>query len=579
MNRGSSIVALTLVLGSAFLADEIVAQPPTSGSKKADGKEKKKLRKKMAAMAAKEKDKGPPAVVKTPVRKPGQRGYPAEVAALVDEIIDANLKEEEIPASPGCSDAEFIRRVTLDIIGRIPTADRVKEFLADTSSDKRDRLVDELLADPRYGRNFGTIWHHLLIEPNDDNRRLIDASFGEWMANEFNKNTGWDKIVFDLLTAAGTKSENPATVFFLSHVEGAQRRELKPQEIAGAATQRFLGIQYQCAECHSHPFTGFKQQDFWSIAAFFGKTEADHVDKKDEKRGTNEPKIMEHRPGARPTIEIPESTLKPSEPKFPDSRQTFATNKEASLRAAFASWLTGPRNKDFPKAAVNRMWSHFFGRGFVNPIDDFRPDNPATCPEALDLLATEFTKGGCDLKHLIRVICSTQAYQRTSDALPDNKDDEKCFSHMALKQMSTDALYASLETALGEPIARGNANEYVGKKGRGAGTKGEFLRFFNTSVERNFSVDYNHGVPQVLRLMNADFAGGDNAVLHTIVGKSGGKAEFVIRELYLATLARNPTEKELELMTSLVGRSATPKAGYAAVQWVLLNSSEFALNH
>jgi len=150
---------------------------------------------------------------------------------------------------------------------------------------------------------------------------------------------------------------------------------------------------------------------------------------------------------------------------------------------------------------------------------------------------------------------------------------------MALKQMSSDVLYASLETALGEQITRGNANEYAGKKRQATGTKGEFLRFFNTSIERDFSVDYTHGVPQVLRLMNADFAAGDNATLHAIVGKSGGKPEFVIRELYLATLARNPAERELEMMTSLVGRAATPKAGYAAVQWVLLNSSEFALNH
>jgi hypothetical protein len=579
MTKSISVVAIVLTVSLAILADARTAQPPSNGSsKKAESVAKKKARKAMAARSGKDKDKFTPAVVKAPVRKPGQRGYPAEVAALIDEIIDANLEEEGIPASPGCSDAEFIRRVSLDVMGRIPTAERVKEFLADSSSYKRDRLVDELLASPLYGRQFGTIWHHLLIEPNDDNRRLIDAAFGEWLATEFNKNTAWDKIVFEILTAKGTKSENPATIFFLSHVEGAQRRELKPAEIAGAATQRFLGIQFQCAECHDHPFTKFKQQDFWSIAAFFGKTEADHVDKKDEKRGNSEPKIMEHVPGVRPTISIPESSLKPSEPKFPDSRQAFSTNKEASLRAAFASWLTGSRNKDFPKATVNRMWAHFFGRGFVNPIDDFRPDNPAVCPEALDLLATEFSKGGCDLKHLLRVICATNAYQRTSDALPENKTDEANFSHMALKQMSPDVLYASLETALGEPIARGNANEYAGKKRQASGTKGEFLRFFNTSFERDFSVDYTHGVPQVLRLMNADFHDGDNATLRGILAAGGG-AETIIRELYVATLARQPREDELAMMTSLASRSATPKAGYAAVQWVLLNSSEFALNH
>src|SRR5262249_16662095 len=156
----------------------------------------------------------------------------------------------------------------------------------------------------------------------------------------------------------------------------------------------------------------------------FGKTEADHVNKSNEKSAANDPSIMEHVPGIKPNIEIPDSKLKPSEPKFPDSRAVFTTNREASLRAAFATWCTPPRHKDFAKAAVNRMWSPFFGRGFVNPIDDFRPDNPAVCGEALDLLAAEFTKGGYDLKHLIRVICATKAYQRTSDAMPENKEDE-----------------------------------------------------------------------------------------------------------------------------------------------------------
>jgi len=224
------------------------------------------------------------------------------------------------------------------------------------------------------------------------------------------------------------------------------------------------------------------------------------------------------------------------------------------------------------------MWSHFFGRGFVNPVDDFRPENPAVCPEAFELLVSEFAKGSYDLKHLIRVICATNAYQRTSDALPDNKNDEKFFSHMAIKQMSPDVLYASLETALGERIARGNANEFAGKKGRGEGTKGEFLRFFNTGVERDFSTDYSHGVPQALRLMNGNVGDGDNPTLTRIVAQGGG-SEKIIRELFQATLSRAPTEKELATLTSLASRSATPKSGYAAVQWVLLNSSEFVLNH
>ena len=502
---------------------------------------------------------------------------PLRVAVAIDQEVDHALADAKIPPSPPASDSEFIRRATLDIIGRIPTAQRAAAFAADKSPNKREKLIDELLAEPEYGTNFGTIWYHLLVVPNDDNRKLIRHSLADWLADRFNEDRPWNEMVRDILTAGGDLDENPATVFWFGNamVDG-KNVTLKPQAALATATHRFLGIQYQCAECHNHPFTSFKQTEFWSLVAFFGKVHFAGASKKQLKKGNGDPKIQEQ-PTGDGSIAIPEKAGVTVTAKFPDG-PAFKAGGD-SLRTQFADWCTSSDNYDFPRAAVNRLWSHFFGRGIVDPVDDFREGHDPTHPELLRLLAEEFKNGGYDLKHMIRCICNSQAYQRSSDTLAANASDDEFYSHMALKTMSAEVLLNSLSTALGHELVEGRKHGREGGGKKKAGTPiDQFLTQFSAGDEPDLP-DYEHGVPQVLRLMNSGDLDKSCPTLDTLLQSSRGNGARIIEGLYWAALARPPRPAEKQKMAAFVAKSTKGAQAYSDVFWVLLNSGEFVLNH
>jgi len=526
---------------------------------------------------------------------------PLAMAATIDREIDRSLKDGNIPASPVANDAEFLRRASIDIVGNIPSAARVSAFLADKTPSKRQKAIDELLADSAYGRNFGGIWYDLLVLPNDDNRILLNRSFEKWMGEQFNKNPGWNQIVTEILTAEGSAEKNPATVFWFGHVEEAKNPKVKPAEAIGMATQRFLGTQHQCAECHDHPFNTFTQSEFWSMAAFFGKMDLDHARKKEIRNGGAIPTVKELPAGKVASIQIPESEAKEVVlAKFPDGTKYTPTGN--SLRADFAAWCTSAQNEPFAMASANRTWGHFFGRGFVNPVDDFRKNNPPSHPELLKQLGAEFTASGFDLKHLIRCICNSQAYQRGSDVLPGNKADQELFSHMALKTMTPDVLLNSLSTALGEEIAAGPRAGRLGKGKAGKAAKAgkdakpedapkpnakamyrdnspreRFVKEFQTAEEPDLP-EYSYGIPQVLRLMNGSELQDGGRTVRLLI-ESGNDKTKIIEALVMATLSRPATSTEIQKLGTLVTAETTPAKAYASVMWVLLNSSEFVLNH
>ena len=189
------------------------------------------------------------------------------VAAEIDRHIEARLAAAKIALSPQADDAEFLRRAALDITGRIPTAERILAFLNDRSPDRRAKLIDELLADREYGEHFATVWYHRMIKPDNDNKRLILGNkLRDWLADRFNKNQTWDRLVTDLMTASGERDKNPETTFFLAHVVAGQP---DPSKMTAAASRLFLGVRLECCECHNHPFTKLQQTDFWGMAAFF----------------------------------------------------------------------------------------------------------------------------------------------------------------------------------------------------------------------------------------------------------------------------------------------------------------------
>ncbi len=523
---------------------------------------------------------------------------PAAVAAEIDRAVEARLTAAKVPASPQADDAEFLRRVSLDIRGRIPTAERTAAFLADASPDKRAKLVDELLADHEYGEHFATIWYHRMIKPDDDNRlQIANNKLLPWLTERFNQNQGWDRLVTDLLTASGDRDKHPETVFFLAHVSGDKNGNPEPNKLTAAATRLFLGVRLECCECHNHPFTKLQQTDFWSMAAFFSTTRSENASKGAIKTGGT-PSIHEGNTAGRTgkgkagkkdgtvasnvpvgSIEIPDTKGKTVRAKFLGGSQPALVSANR-LRAQLAAWLTGPNNPYFARAAANKLWANFFGRGIVTPVDDMRPESEATHPEILQLLAQEFVASGFDQKYLARCICLSQAYQRSSRVLPENKEDETLYSHMQLKMMTADMLFDSLGVALGHSAAQ--ADKGAGKKGKkyGGSVRDEFRKFFHAEADDDVGVaeDYTHGVPQVLRLMNSSHINDTAAVVNQLM-KMNAAPPKVIESLCLRVLSRRPTETETRRMTAYVAGEPNAVRAYSDLMWVLLNSGEFLFNH
>jgi hypothetical protein len=520
---------------------------------------------------------------------------PIPVSTAIDRELNTRLTQEKIPASPLASDAEFLRRVSLDITGRIPTAEQAATFLDSKDSQKRRKLIDELLASPNYGQHFGTIWNDLIVKRDANNRAMNTSPFKKWLADSFNENRGWDKVVRDMLVSEGTVEQSAPTTFYVAHRD---MNNLAQSKVVGTTANLFMGLQLQCAECHNHAFIReWKQTDFWGVAAFFSQTRSSGG----QMGGQNSAVAISEgaaasaggRPGfggrGRPTlagaqIEIPDAT-DPRRRTGKIVKAKFFLADEPTLgekgpyRPVFADWLVSAQNKYFAPAAMNRLWAHFFARGFVNPLDDMHDDNPASHPELLKVLADEFRASGFDQKHLIRVICNSQAYQRTSKTVKENEQDTQLFSHQAIKIMHPEVLYDSLCTALGTSELRTTSGGGpVGFGGAGRGTvatpRTSFVNFFSTKEDGDDPTEMSFGVPQYLRLMNSKPFNEGGAVIEKLL-KEEASTDKVIETLFLATLSRRPTETEAKKFAAYVARKEEPKDGYIGALWVLVNSAEF----
>ncbi len=485
------------------------------------------------------------------------------IAKGIDKHINARLADEKITASPVADDAEILRRVYLDLTGVIPPADKAAEFLGSQDPQKRAKLIDELLNDANYGRRLADIWQDFLIPRVSDNRRLNVEPLYQWLRDSFNENKPWNQMAAELVTASGPQNENGATTFFIANPSADM--------VTDRVAKLFLGNQLQCAQCHNHPFTGWKQTEYWGMAAFFTQVRTGNVNKAARDGSTISVSESPNGRGGR----LPESA-KILPPKFLQGDEP-QIDKSAPRRPVLAEWMTSPENPYFAKAMVNRMWHHFFGRGIVNPVDDMHEGNPATHPELLQELTDQFVASDFDLKNLVRAICNSETYQRTSRPVAGNESDDKLFSHMALKALSPEQLFDSLTLVVGQRGKEDTRPRKGGNRVNPVGARAQFVAFFQVE-EGADPTEYQAGIPQALRLMNsADLNRGAVALNDAI--KQGTTPEEVIERLYLATLARKPSAAELERVNAFVKKSDDVKKGYADLLWALLNSSEFALNH
>ena len=497
----------------------------------------------------------------------GKKVGAAELAKLIDQEINKRIQAEKATSTGRCDDAEFIRRAYLDIVGVIPPAAKVTAFLESKDTDKRAKLIDELLADPRFGNYLAEMWAIHLIPRESNNRALVQKPLETWMAEHFNKGTPLDKVVYDLVTATGEIDKNPAGIYFVANPT--------VDKITDNVTRMFLGVQLQCAQCHNHPFTDWKQTEYWGMAAFFVKTKVNGNPQQAAKKGvtlavSENPNFKAGKKGGG----LPES-YKNVPAKFLQGDQP-KVDTAGPARPVLAKWMTSDDNKFFARAMVNRFWFQLMGRGLVNPVDDMHDDNAASHAELLATLTEQFKLNNHDIKFLVRAICNSEVYQRSSVSKADiGSIDLDLYTRRELRVMTPEQLYDSLSSILGAEQKGGKANPAV-KKGP-VTARDQFINFFR--VEDMNPLDYQNGIPQALRLMNSPFTNRAEVVAGQLTAGAKTPAEAIER-LYIAALARRPNAGEVERLTKYINRpGATQRAAYGDILWALINSSEFTLNH
>jgi hypothetical protein len=489
-----------------------------------------------------------------------------ELAARIDQLMSDAWKKANVTPARSADDAEWLRRVYLDVAGRIPSVTEARTFLADRGSDKRQRLVETLLDGPRYPTWFASVWTGLLLPEVKSNFqvRIQGPAFERWLRNWLVSDRGYDTMVRELLTVSG---QTPGVRFGASNAGLFYvAKENKPEEVASAAARLFLGVNLGCAQCHNHPFAEWKKEQFWAFAAFFGDLQARRPVER----------------GRRPERPTPGRIAIPGTEKVVTAR--FLGGKEAAIeegtspREMLVDWLTAPENPYFSRALVNRLWAQFFGIGLVEPLDEMSgAGREASHPEILEELARAFAEHKYDLRWLVRAITATKVYQLSSARSQESQDDPKQFARMALRGMTGEQLFDSLAQATGFQEALPPGRRIIG------GSREEFVTKFSSSERPTES---QTSILQALTLMNGRVVTAATSVRRSETLQAVIDSPFLdltgkIETLYLASLSRKPTATELSRLVSHVEKAGTDgrDEALADVFWVLLNSAEFVVNH
>lgn len=475
----------------------------------------------------------------------------------VDELLATKWREQSIVPAPVADDAEFLRRVSLDLIGVIPSVAECREFFADPTTDKRTKLVERLLQSPRHADHLARTWRDIILPPEFDPAQLDRAAGLErWLRQQFQANLRYDRLVAEFISSSGTEETGPA--LFYSSLEG------KPEKLAASTASIFLGMQIQCAECHDHPYDDWKQTDFWSYAAFFAQLQSSSMQPGEllELVDLNEGEVT-----------LPDSDVVVA-PKYPSGAEPDVT-RGGTRRRQLAIWMASRDNPFLARAAVNRVWAMLFGRGLVHPVDDIGPKNPAVHPQLLHELEDYFVKSGFDLRDLIRVLVNSQVYQRSSQSDQPNSPQPVLFERMHVKTLPSDVLYDSMLHAMGMPVAELTGNDAM---------RQAFVATMQTSSRDR--ADYDAGLQQVLFLMNGeipnlvmnDSESGILAALQAPFFNDNDRLEV----MFLAALSRLPSDLERSQMFTWLQSQTDPTARqqvYGDLLWALINSAEFQLNH
>ena len=486
----------------------------------------------------------------------------------IDELVQDKLHKLRMTPSELCSDEVFVRRLYLDITGLLPTIEEAKEFLSDSSPDKRAKLIDRLLNKKEFTELWVMKFSELLQIQTDDNQGMsykATLRYFNWLKDRIANNVPMDEIVKDLITSSGGTFTHPATNFYQ-----VERDNLK---ITENVAQVFMGMRLQCAQCHNHPFDRWTQDEYYSFASFFSqvgrKNGADPREKIIYNRKSGEINHPVHK--------------KPMPPKFLGD-QTPEIPKGGDRREVLADWLASPQNPFFAQNLANLVWAHFFGQGIIEPVDDVRVSNPPSNPELLNQLSKKFTDYKYDFKKLVRDVCNSRTYQLSTQTNPSNETDTRNFARSQLRRLRAEVMLDVISQATetknkfqGLPlgakaiqIADGRVSNY-------------FLTTFGRAKRETVcscEVVMDPSLSQALHLLNGETTNkriGQGRVVESGL-KEGKKTDQIIDELYLRCYSRKPRESEkAKLLSSLDPKD--PREGLEDIFWALLNSKEFMFNH
>lgn len=492
---------------------------------------------------------------------------PPEVTGnYIDALVAAKLNKLRILPSGQCTDEEFLRRVTIDIIGQLPTEEDYQTFMADTAADRRSQVIDRLLQRKEFSEIWAMKWAQLLLVKSD-NQVSYKAAFqySSWLTNQIAQDKPIDQIVREMIAANGGVFEQPATNFYQ-----VERDTLKTAE---NVAQVFMGIRTQCTQCHNHPFDRWTMNDYYGFASFFAqvgrKTGEDYREVIIFDRGSGE---VNHPVTQQP---VPPTFLGGARPEI----------KGQDRRAVLAEWITSPENPFFANSIANRVWAHFTGVGIVEPVDDIRVSNPASNPELFAELGKKLTEYQFDLKQLVRDICNSQTYQRTTTPNDTNQFDTRNYAFAKVRRVPAEMLLDCISQATdtkekfrGLPlgaravqIADGSSSNY-------------FLTTFGRSPRTTVcdcEASTDPSLSQALHLLNGNATQGKIAqgkLVNTWLD-AGLTVPQTIDNIYIRALSRHPTQAEVDRLTKLVAETGDNVIGLEDVFWAVLNSREFMFNH
>lgn len=501
---------------------------------------------------------------------------------VIDAEIAAVQKQEKVTPAAPASDSEFLRRVSLDLVGVIPTVDETLAFLNSTDADKREKLIDKLLADPRFARHQADVWDMVLFGRNppgyETQRR---EGFQTWLRSRFEKNVPYDEWARDILKAEGTSADNAAMYF-------AQYRNA-PEDAIEAVTQTFLGVQLQCARCHDHPYEAWKQKDFYGMAAFLARLDVVTVAQKGNQpvfaigeRNSGDVRftgpVKDAKPGdkgepVKPKFLHGEELAEPpvpkdfKEPRFPEKQ--IPPKPKFSRKDALAGWIANATNPYFARAVANRVWAQYLGRGVVFPVDNMSESNKPSHPALLDAMTKELIAHKFDLKWLTRELVSSKTYQLSGRGTGEPKPDK--FQHAGSRPLSAEELVESWQVATGYTSTDKKSET---DRFRPLGSS-YLIQFFGSP--NNGTGHFQGGIREHLYL--------NNGPMGNMIGSKGGLAEYVgdakkpvaerVERLFLSTLNRHPVPEEAAKFAAFLNGGGSSSDAV----WALITCSEFRFNH